>query len=234
MGDDFSQEPLAGSIYALRSMAASHLCLGVRPIADPNKPELDPDPLKDGAPIEYQLCNTATTTQYWKHDKKRGLFFNAANTQFVLDVTDGNIAAGAMLRIKHCVDDCPELGYNAFSFNQGLVSNRDTSSMALVMAPTGGMEGLREGTVASLEVCAEGANAMATSENCGEKRYLLFELFPMLRVEESVEAENCAPYSGTRKEPEMAETRAEAQEQCSMDRQCVAYNWANADAEGWY
>eukprot|EP00656_Telonema_subtile_P031028 TRINITY_DN33_c0_g1_i1.p1 TRINITY_DN33_c0_g1~~TRINITY_DN33_c0_g1_i1.p1 ORF type:complete len:456 (+),score=129.77 TRINITY_DN33_c0_g1_i1:60-1427(+) len=220
------------SIFSFRSQQNPRFCVGVRPTPHPTDEKADPYPLAEDAKLEVQVCDDNTNTQYWQLDAlPRSMLKNAGDQSFVAHV-DGSTAAGTGLSVKQCREGCAEgfeddLWQFGAGAKGGLAFNKNQPH--LVLSPKGGV--LEAGTEIILEVCgAEGETA--ESPSCADKTGSQWELNPMFILEAGKQLIACAPYSHDNVAPTPADNREKAQEVCAKDNECVAYNWADANAEG--
>jgi hypothetical protein len=220
------------SVFALRSQENPWFCVGVKP--KPNDdPQMPPDPLPEDGVLELQVCNDNTVQQYWQVDEDGRLLRNAANMDYAVHVTE--LKDGGALDVKkyECDgEDCPAWGATSkFSFSPeakgGLImSHTDNTRNLVFSAPE-----IKEGAVVTLGTCGGDGTTSADIANCADKTTFQFELKPMFLIEADKQALACAPYSHQLVEPTEAASETVAMQLCAAKGNCLAYNYAAADAE---
>jgi len=232
------------SVFALRSQKNPAFCVGVKPTPNADDPKADPFPIFENAELQLQKCDDNKNTQYWQLVNGQIPWMqNAADQSFKMHVDKAE--GGSKLTVKQCKEgggcgDDKSFSNDKFAFGAeakgGLMMGKGTLQNLVITAAK-----LEEGAAVTLQECtapppppAKGKAAVdpepADVTKCDklkDKTLSQWELKPMFILEKGKQTVSCAPYSHSHKKPTPCDSRVKAQELCSKDNNCAAYNWAS-------
>lgn len=239
--ESFAWKPMDAeptSVFSIRSQKDPSLCIGAKPIPDPEEPELvAPKPIDFKTPLEVQRCDDTKNTQFWYMNKETNRLVNAAGKEYIAHMDKPE--AGAAMSIGECNKDCAsltEIKSDIFAYSPGsaggLLHVKDEGKTNLVVAmPEGSDKKIAKGTV-TVAKCGNDKTKSANVANCKDLTNAQFELSPMFLIEKNKRAINCSPYSHSHAKPVPCKTQLEAQALCAKDKKCMAYNWVDSSYSG--